>query len=63
MRPSSQEAYASSGPRSPATDTSASATHTALGGFGSPVFRCAGWVSHADVCLAGDLGPEDAYAS
>ena len=32
MRPSSQEAYASSGPRSPATHTSASATHPALGG-------------------------------
>ena len=31
MRPSSQEAYASSGPRSPATPPSPSATHPALG--------------------------------
>ena len=30
---------------------------------GSPVFRCAGWVPDADVCVAGDLGPEEAYAS
>ena len=23
----------------------------------------AGWVADADVCVAGDLGPEEAYAS
>ena len=62
MRPSSQEAYASSGPDHQ-RHTHQHQEPTQRNGYRAPNPPSAGWVADADVCVAGDLGPEEAYAS